>query len=410
MDANRSSRYAHLIRFSGMPVIMTIGPKNLKYMLALKFNDWELGKERRERLGKLAGKAIFTTDGKDWEHSRALLRPSFIRKQYQDFTTLECHIRHLIDAIPKNGEMIDLQNLFLCFTIDTATTLLFGKSCESLVPDPTALIRFASAFDSALLELRNLEKWGPLGRYVVFGKLFQQHMKNTDEFIYGYVHDAIARSLQRKSDEVSNERYVFLDELAQESQNLKVLRDEIISVLIARRGTTATLLRAEISTLSGHMPTHEQLKDMRYLRWYLSETLRLWPPVDYNGRIAVRDTWLPPSVGADRKSPILVPRGQEIFWSTRALQRRKDIYGPNADEFKPERWEQIQPRWEYISFGGRPRICIGHLFALTEAAYVTVRLVQNFPVIENRDPIPWTEHITIVTSSKHGTQVILRKE
>ncbi|EED20395.1 cytochrome P450 alkane hydroxylase, putative [Talaromyces stipitatus ATCC 10500] len=427
--ARMLKEYRNTIRlsFSGLPIIMTIEPENIKYMLALSFNDWELGKPRRERLGKLAGKAIFTTDGKDWEHSRALLRPNFIRKQYQDLIALEVHVQHLVDLIPKNGETVDLQEMFLRFTIDSATELLFGKSCESLLPDSSTPVNFANAFDSALLELRNQEKWGPLGRYFISDKPFQRHMKNTDEFIYGYIHAAIARQRQSKLfDKTAGERYVFLDELAKESQNPKVLRDEIISVLIAARDTTATLmsnlwftlarqpevwakLHAEISLLCGEIPTHEQLKDMKYLRWCLSETLRLWPPVNFNGRMAVRDTWLPLGGGADRKSPIFVPKGQEVFWSTYALQRRKDIYGPDAEEFRPERWESIRPHWEYIPFSGGPRICIGQQFALTEAAYVTVRLVQNFPIIEHRDPKPWTEHITVVTSSKYGTQVGLRR-
>lgn len=355
------------------------------------------------------------------QHSRALLRPNFTRKQYQDLAVLEQHVQHLVDLIPPDGETVDLQDMFLRFTIDSATELLFGKSCESLLPDSTAPIDFANAFDGALVELRNQEKWGPIGRHFISDKPFQKCMKDTDDFIYAYIHAAIANYHQGKSSEEDG-RYVFLDELAKESQSPKVLRDEIISVLIAARDTTATLmsnlwftlarqpevwakLRAEIATLRGNVPTHEELKDMKYLRWCLSETLRLWPPVNFNGRMAVRDTWLPLGGGADHKSPIFIPKGQEVFWSTYALHRRRDIYGVDANEFRPERWEKIRPHWEYIPFSGGPRICIGQQFALTEAAYVTVRLMQHFAVIENRDPMPWTEHITVVTSSKNGTKV-----
>ena len=31
------------------------------------------------------------------------------------------------------------------------------------------------------------------------------------------------------------------------------------------------------------------------------------------------------------------------------MHRRKDYYGEDADEFRPERWETLRPGWEYIS-------------------------------------------------------------
>lgn len=41
------------------------------------------------------------------------------------------------------------------------------------------------------------------------------------------------------------------------------------------------------------------------------------------------------------------------------MHRRKDFYGEDSDEFKPERWETLRPGWEYLPFNGGPRICIG---------------------------------------------------
>lgn len=47
------------------------------------------------------------------------------------------------------------------------------------------------------------------------------------------------------------------------------------------------------------------------------------------------------------------------------MQRRKDIYGPDADEFRPERWEEDSLssnkalKWAYVPFNGGPRVCLG---------------------------------------------------
>lgn len=99
------------------------------------------------------------------------------------------------------------------------------------------------------------------------------------------------------------------------------------------------------------------------------------------------------------------------MYSVYAMQRRKDIYGPDADEFRPERWLSdnpagpLRPGWGFLPFNGGPRICIGQQYALTEAAYTVVRLLQTFKGLENRDKNPWEEHLGVTLSSRHGTNV-----
>jgi len=68
--------------------------------------------------------------------------------------------------------------------------------------------------------------------------------------------------------------------------------------------------------------------------------LRLYPPVPAAGFEATEDTFLPVGGGTDGKSPIFVPKGQAINYSVYAMHRRKDIYGPDAEMFRPERWEE----------------------------------------------------------------------
>lgn len=63
-----------------------------------------------------------------------------------------------------------------------------------------------------------------------------------------------------------------------------------------------------------------------------------------NGRVAVRDTTLPLGGGPDGKSPVLVKKGQPVIYSAYVMQRRTDLYGEDALEFKPERWEKLRPR------------------------------------------------------------------
>ena len=67
------------------------------------------------------------------------------------------------------------------------------------------------------------------------------------------------------------------------------------------------------------------------------------------------------------------------------VHRDEDLWGEDALEFKPSRWEQKVPAWQYLPFMGGPRVCIGQQFALTEAGFLLVRLLQAFDGVEAVD-------------------------
>jgi len=49
------------------------------------------------------------------------------------------------------------------------------------------------------------------------------------------------------------------------------------------------------------------------------------------------------------------------------MHRSKEIYGEDANEFRPERWEGQELKnigWGFMPFHGGPRICLGSKFKL----------------------------------------------
>lgn len=181
-------------------------------------------------------------------------------------------------------------------------------------------------------------------------------------------------------------RYVFLHELASQTSDKVKIRDELLNILLAGRDTTAALLsnvwfelskrpailarlREDVDALDGEIPSIEQLKNMKYLRAVLNESLRLYPIVPHNNRQALEDTFLPLGGGKDGASPVFVPKGQIVEWSLYDMHRRRDLYGEDAHLFKPERWLDQKDRkglrvgWEFLPFNGGPRICIGRTFS-----------------------------------------------
>jgi cytochrome P450 len=130
VKAGREYRFTELIRgwhraygttfkanMGGRKAIFTAEPKNIQAVLAHKFKDFELGSIRNEAARPLLGSNVFTTDGSEWEHSRAMLRPNFSRTRVSDTDIYESHVAKLIKHIPRDGSTVDLQNLFLRMVI-----------------------------------------------------------------------------------------------------------------------------------------------------------------------------------------------------------------------------------------------------------------------------------------------------
>ncbi|THV45676.1 hypothetical protein BGAL_0462g00080 [Botrytis galanthina] len=434
--------------FLGTNTINTIDAENIKTVLATGFKDFELSSRRKTAMMPIFGKGIFILDGTEWEHSRAMLRPNFVRSQVADLDVFERHIQKLIKRIPENGNTVDLSKLFFMLTIDSATEFLFGESTDTL--DETKVDspghRYSEAYDYVSSNPKSLS--APLlpvmlhkkpqdtdqqsvGKLATLfpNKKYQDSIKYVHSYVRTYVDKALALQISapsQKSESTDQDRYIFLEQLAKSGYSASKIQAELLNILLAGRDTTASLLtilfmilsreqnvleklRKEVMGLEGRSPTFEEIKDMKYLKWCINETMRLYPIVPTSSRVAIRDTVLPRGGGPDERSPTMVKKGTLVQYSSYGLHRRKDIYGEDADEFRPERWEKLRAGWEYIAFSGGPRICIGQQFALTEASYTTIRILQAFSRMEARDQNPFTEWLTLTMSNKWGCKVGLFK-
>lgn len=182
---------------------------------------------------------------------------------------------------------------------------------------------------------------------------------------------------------------------------------------LARQPAIQAKLRAEVDKqLLGRLPGYDDLKEMTYLNYFIKETLRLYPPIPMNIRVANKDTTLPTGGGADGSSPLFVPAGQEVVYQIFSTHRRRDLWGDDADAFRPERWETVRPHFQYLPFNGGPRICPGQQFALLETSFVLVRFLQEYarleaPAAERQQA--WSENYTLTCSVGQGSWVKLTK-
>ncbi|KAK3174962.1 hypothetical protein OEA41_002208 [Lepraria neglecta] len=198
------------------------------------------------------------------------------------------------------------------------------------------------------------DDWSFLALFITNPRLKKQY-KIVHDFVDTLIEKAMANRERYEKEKEHSNRRIFIYELFNQTTNAAKIRAESLNILLVGRDTTASLLsnvwfelsrspavyarlRAGIDTLNNEIPTFEQIKSMKYLRALLNESLRLYPVVPENARLAVCDTVLPVGGGPDGESTVFVAKGQLAYWSKWTMHRRKDLYGEDAEEFRPERW------------------------------------------------------------------------
>ena len=98
--------------FAGRRFLFTADPENIKAMLATQFNDFGKGETFHRDWKPFLGDGIFATDGQQWQDSRALLRPQFIKSRVGDLEVLEHHTQKLLSLMGGQGQELDVSELF----------------------------------------------------------------------------------------------------------------------------------------------------------------------------------------------------------------------------------------------------------------------------------------------------------
>ncbi|PLB46480.1 cytochrome P450 alkane hydroxylase [Aspergillus steynii IBT 23096] len=408
------------------PAFGTVDPANLRAMLSSKFADWDNG-PRRAITFPMFGDGIFTQEGEAWKHSREILKPQLFYRTYENLEVFKQPVEDLLNAIPQKGGVVDLQPLFFRLTLDVTSAFLFGESTYTLrSPVVAGENTFASAFDTAQKYV--VERFRLLDLYWLIGG---REFREACERVHRFADQIIDRNLKPETTEKSNGSGNFLNSVAKECPDRDALRGQIVNILAAGRDTTACLLswtffllvrhphamqklREEVAELKdkGDDINRADLRKMNYLQNVMKETLRLYPSLPVNTRTAKNTTILPTGGGPDRKSPVLIPKGSAVAYSVYTLHRRPDLYGMDAEIFRPERWDEDMPlnqdpitqQWGYLPFSGGPRTCLGLDFALVEAAYTIVRIMQKYPNIR----LPEAETVELTGVEKQNVTLVLQ--
>ena len=136
----------------------------------------------------------------------------------------------------------------------------------------------------------------------------------------------------------------------------------------------------------------------------LYEVLRLYTPLT----ALQRYTYKPMVLGGVR-----YPAGVMLMLPLLCVHHDKDVWGPDASEFRPQRFAEgiaraSGDRPAFFPFGGGPRTCIGQNFALLEAKMGLAMILRSFE-FELSPSYSHAPFSAPLLKPEHGAQVNLRK-
>ncbi|CAM5729559.1 cytochrome P450 [Streptomyces fumanus] len=371
-------------------------------------------------LRPLAGDGLFTAYNHEpnWQLAHEVLAPGFSREAMAGYHPMMLDVAGRLmahwDRAAAAGETVDVPGDMTKLTLETIARTGFGHdfgSFERARPHP-----FVTAMVGVLAHAQRLNTVpAPLSPWL----LRRAHRRNAAHIAYldRTVDDVVrARRSGRRSGPAGGDLLDLMLETAHpvtgERLSAENVRRQVITFLVAGHETTSGALSFALHYLSRHagaaararaevdrvwggtaVPGYEQVAKLRYVRRVLDESLRLWPTAPAFAREAREDTLL----GGVHP----MRRGAWAMVLTSMLHRDPEVWGPDAEEFDPDRFEAKAARSRaphtFKPFGTGARACIGRQFALHEATLVLGLLLRRYDL--RADPgyrLRVTERLTLM--------------
>ncbi|KAJ4777217.1 Cytochrome P450 family protein [Rhynchospora pubera] len=394
--------------------VITANPANIEYILKINCQNYPKGSFITSTLWDFLGGCIFNADDEQWKAQRKAASFEFNTKSLRAFVV--DHVKYEISArlIPlfKNyastGEILDLQDVFERFSMDSVCRLVFGEDTACLEGDSDVLY-YSSSFADAFKEAEDLSA----GRFHYalpclwkLKKLFdigsEHRLRCSIERVHAYAMDIVRLKKKKIEDSLQHEFDLLSRFIASGQYSDAYLRDVIVNFILAGRETTSSAMTwffwllsqrpdvkqkilDEISLVKGDLGFQE-LREMNYLHAAITEAMRLYPPVPVNSMMCREDDTLPDGT--------FVGKQWLMSYNAYAMARMETIWGKDCTEYKPERWladgvYQSESPFKFSVFHAGPRICLGKEMAYIQIKSVVACILGSFElevVEKNRRP------------------------
>ncbi|CEP18330.1 hypothetical protein [Parasitella parasitica] len=420
--------YGGIYAFHGpwnVPRVVVTDSILLKQVLTSNEYDFIKTPQASAFLRRILGDGLLTAEGQAHRHQRKMLNPAFSVNSIRSLLPLMAKPGHRlrnqwIDMIEGPDHKVKAENgqEFTEIEISSGLSLAtldvigwaFGQDFKSLeyagTPNQSKLSRaYLHLFSNEVTFMRVLTFMFPIFRHLPTERNLKtkRDLRWLEEESRQLVQAGIDRAAEAKTKGVADNKPKDLlatmidltDETTGQGFTLEEIRNQCLTFLAAGHETTSVSLswclwllgqnqqiqddlRTEVRTLfhqDDETPSYEDINALPLLNNVVRETLRLIPPVPMTSRV----TRVPVVLGS-----YVLPKGTTIFLSPIATHHSKQIWGDDAEEFNPYRWEgdRLGNAYQYMPFLAGGRQCIGYKFALVEFKILLAVLIRNIQYFE----------------------------
>ncbi|KAB1208879.1 Cytochrome P450 94A2 [Morella rubra] len=392
------------------PEVVTASPEVVQYILKTNFQNFGKGIHFYTTMHELLGDGIFNVDGEPWKFQRQVASHEFNTKSLRNFvenvvdTEVFDRLIPIISSAAKTGTVLVLQDILQRFAFDNICNIAFGYDPAYLLPSfPTT--KLADAFEESVkISTDRLMSLFPviwrIKKLLNIGS--EKRLRMAASEVQEFARKLVREKKQELNEKSSLNSYDLLSRFSSSNQlDEDYVTDIVISFILAGRDTTSSALTSYFWLLFKHPHVesevvkeiegksealvYDEVKDMVYTHASLCESMRLYPPVWQDVKGVSNDDVLP--------GGIAVKKGMRMTYHPYAMGRSEKIWGPDAAEFKPERWlekDESTKKWRFVAirdayaypvFQAGPRICLGREMAFLQMKRVVAAILRQFKVV-----------------------------
>ncbi|MEL7159450.1 MAG: cytochrome P450 [Bacteroidota bacterium] len=381
----------------------------VRHVLQRNHRNYEKSEIQTVEMGKYLGFGLLTNGGESWLRQRRLIQPGFRRQRMENLVTdmqavIADHCRTAAER-PRTDLKTFTKNVTFAIIVRAIFTDGFDAAATAELQDILDRVQRFVIYPIRLPFTKGPLRWlGKEKKYLGLAATARNMIQQRID----------ARRNATPEDDLLQ---MLLDSRYEDGSAMtdEQLIDEVIILFAAGYETSANALAWTIHLLLRH-PEHlprirEEIaavgtlgfgnaNQLTYLTQVIEETMRLYPPAWITDRVGYAD---------DEAAGHHIPRGRTVGIYIYGIHRSPAYYD-NPNEFRPARMhpdrKKERPTFSYLPFGGGPRLCIGHHFAMLEMQLVLAELYGNYSVA-SPEPVPGVPAAPTITLGM-GRNVAIR--
>ncbi|KAF3794758.1 Cytochrome P450 [Nymphaea thermarum] len=414
--------------FGKTPQVILMDPEMVKEVLLNKFGHFH--KPPQPNAFKILSMGLLGLDGEEWVQRRKLVHSAFHMEKLKGMLpsfSFSCQelIQRWEKSIGSQGSCkLDVSEEFQKLTADVISRTAFGSSYEEgkymfqlqNEADDLFLQSFRTLFIPGFRFLptkKNHRRW-ELNKKII-STLNSIIDKREKEMKLGIAKndDLLGLLLEsNKNHDQHGGKGMTREEVIEECRLFYFAGQETTSVLLtwtmillSMHPSWQARARDEVLQVCGKTtPCFDGVIHLKTVTMILYEALRLYPPAVFIARYTYKSI----QVGG-----LTLPPGVRLLLPVLQIHHDQQVWGDDADEFKPERFSSgvsnaSTHQLAFFPFGSGPRICLGQSFALIEARMALAMILQHFS-FELSPSYIHAPHTVVTLQPQYGAPIIFHR-